>query len=56
MGHGSPRIVSTWRHLQHSVDELNTRLASLKDVVFVRVDRDDYFMCWRPGPVTKTVA
>ena len=50
------RIVSTWRHLEHPKEELNTKLASLNDVVFVGLDKAHDYLCWRSSYAPKKLA
>jgi hypothetical protein len=55
--HAAPgRIVSTEHRLQHPADELDAKLSSLDNFIFVGIHKGDYLWCWRSNSVPKKLA
>lgn len=50
------RTASTWRHLQHPADGLDTKLLSINDIIHVRVNEHDYILCRRSSSAPKKLA
>src|SRR5690606_25510681 len=50
------RVVGARSHLQHAADGLDSERATLDDIVLVRVDERDYFLCWRSSSAPKKLA